>query len=1023
MNQKKVAAFFFLFLPFLLLEPSVSNAYWVWSPESGKFVNPETAVQDTADEQYDYAMKFYKERNLDEASNQLKGLLKKFPGSRIAPEAQYRLATIYEERGDYMKAFNAYKVLVESYPQSERLNEVIERKFRIGNLFLSGKKGKLLGLEILPSLPRAVEVFDSIVKQAPYSDFGDDAQFHLGLAYKKWGRFEESVKAFQGLIDRYPQSTWVPQARYQLAETAYAHSSAQYRDQRVLDDASKQVDRFLSHHPDTHASEKASKLRQAIDEKNAEKNFRIGSYYEKENYLESALIYYEDVADRYPHTKWGQKVAVKLKALKQPAGFHEDQKKILEQKRTKLEAELKSLAEKSDERRDAERELEKVSKAGRQIDKNMKDSLKSRKKDLERRSRELKEKFKNLERKKKLGKRNPSEDFKRALERWLASLEKERQGLEKEKAQLREWRKESGISEKKWQPELPFVGGQERSPVEKIQQIGAKKLFKISQEKRELFEKKETLYEERAELAAGLRLLRSRSAAKPGAGISRSINVEEIQNLENELRKKRESYEREFGESNLPGWVWAPTKMVTRSADVLTKSIDRSIDFLNPFSPSSEKADIQQFLEKRMHLKEKIATQQNLIQTLHQAFDAQLALDERKRLLAQLKDAEKADPRRLRQSIKRTEKQIRQSYQEIQDRHERKKKLLADLDRVLKQERSQGGLLQKTGHAVSFPAVAAYKSTKAFFFGLPSEEVELTKTAGELKSDSAQAEQAKSLKEQIELESLMIEARHREIQNLQKQLEILKAKASLAGGYRFRSPLVRVPYEFLGEAIESARSVVPKRERQVILADRMNEETSKLEEMKAELRDLEKEIAALSEKTPEKARTKSPAVEKGVAGPREKAAAAGSEKALSALRSNRREAEEIVMQEEIARLARELEAKRNAYEAAVGRTKTKPAAKADAEKDLEDLRETEAAIVRLIQRETELEQAESEIFEQRIRAIDPVVKKVTSKATSQDLLTERERIESRLSEIDLRRDFLSKELKRFESRQTPKVPA
>ncbi len=65
---------FFLLLAFL---SSNVQAYWVWSPEEGKFVNPEGASQDSAEEQYDYAMQFYKEKNLDEALKQLENLIKK----------------------------------------------------------------------------------------------------------------------------------------------------------------------------------------------------------------------------------------------------------------------------------------------------------------------------------------------------------------------------------------------------------------------------------------------------------------------------------------------------------------------------------------------------------------------------------------------------------------------------------------------------------------------------------------------------------------------------------------------------------------------------------------------------------------------------------------------------------------------------------------------------------------------------------------------------------------------------------
>jgi hypothetical protein len=46
-----------------------------------------------------------------------------------------------------------------------------------------------MGLNILPSGPRAIEVFKHIAEAAPFSEYGDRAQFHLGLAHKKLNRF------------------------------------------------------------------------------------------------------------------------------------------------------------------------------------------------------------------------------------------------------------------------------------------------------------------------------------------------------------------------------------------------------------------------------------------------------------------------------------------------------------------------------------------------------------------------------------------------------------------------------------------------------------------------------------------------------------------------------------------------------------------------------------------------------------------------------------------------------------------
>jgi len=407
MKTRKVLAFTFLFL----IPCVLSHAYWVWSPETGKFVNPEGSTQDTASEQYDFAMSLYKDKKIDEAIDELKNLLKKFRGSQIAPEAQYRLGAIYEEKNEYYKAFQSYKVVLESYPQSERINEVIEREFRIGNLFLSGKKAKIMGLEILPSLPRAVEVFEHIIRQAPYSEYGDQAQFRLGIAYKKWGRYEDGIEAFQTLIDNYPRSKLVPEARFQLADTSFVKSNVTARDQKALESASSYVDHFLKRHPNTNVSEKAAKIRQEIDEKNAEKNYSIGIYYEKTNYLQSALIYFEDVANRYPHTRWGEKAAEKLKTLQEPVSYLLDEEEVARGEIADLQTQMDSIQEKdSIEKGRVKRQLERMKERLKTIERSKQSSMKSREEDIKRREYELGLKFKKLDEKRKLLKANQSED-------------------------------------------------------------------------------------------------------------------------------------------------------------------------------------------------------------------------------------------------------------------------------------------------------------------------------------------------------------------------------------------------------------------------------------------------------------------------------------------------------------------------------------------------------------------------------------------------------------------------------------
>lgn len=1048
MKNKKVVTFFFLFLlqP-LFLFPTL--AYWVWSPETGKFVNPEGAVQDSAQEQFEYAMQLYKERDLDGAKEQFRNLLKKYPGSRVAPEAQYRLGTIYEEEKEYRKAFHAYKTLVESYPQSERVDEVIEREYRIANLFLSGRKGKILGMAILPSLPRAAEIFKHIVTQAPYSEWGDKAQFRLGLTYKKEGRFEEAMEAFQALIDQYPQSELVADARFQLAETAYLRSQAEFRDQRALESASEVVDQFLTRYPDATVSDKVAKLRQEIDEKNAEKNYRIALYYERENYLPSALIYYADVAHHYAHTKWGKKAQDRLKMLKEPATYLSAQDEELRQEISVVRAKLQGLTEADAiERERLERQLERLEKREKALQKMKKESLERRDEDLQRRQSELKEKFKRLENKAKLLKDNPSEDLKRAIERWRASLEEERDQLEREKQKLQEWRRSLGVGEGFSWGFLPFIG-ETKSPVEKVRRIEAKELYEVANRKKLLLSEKEVLYKQYNELATTLQVLERRKLGlgheQMSAETASKIGGEElalryrkldslqrqIAVLETELKEAQKAYEEQYGTSFWSSWLASSGNALQSSVGTIASSVEKSLGWLPSLSGKREDLEnqsLQQLLEKRMHLREKIATQQTLIHSLEQAFNEELAIEEQRRLMDTLETSGQVDVNDLRRSIKQIEKDVRSRYQEIQDRHKHKKELIEALDRLLKGEAREAGGLQKTARIATAPVRGFARFWKAFLFGLPDRDAALTRAVESVNTDPRTKTAAKRLKEEIEIESLLIEAKSREIRHLERELEILKARASLAGGLKFRSAFVTVPYEIVGEAIDKAKRLIPRKERDEVLIQGLDKETKELEALKAELRMIEVAIAQKDTSVSKRAEEEQVPIEKK---------ALTTQKAVS---PSAREATRTELEAKIKSLAKELELRRKEYEKERALLHTQLAALSREAKGVqgdyqqkiehiaereaklnEELEEIKASLKKVIEREKELEKSETEILVKRINKIDELLKKVTSKAISQDLLTERERLEQRISQVEGRANFLTNELQRIHPTETSGV--
>lgn len=1036
MKIKKVASFLLL----LCLPAVSSQAYWVWSPEAGKFVNPEEGIQDTAEEQYEYAMKFFRDKDYDKAEEELKSLLKKYRGAKIAAEAQYRLGIIYEEKSDYLKAYETYKVVLESYPQSARAEEVIERQFKIGNLFLSGRKAKLMGLEIVPSLSKACEVFESIIKNAPFSAYGDQAQFRLGLSRKKQGQFDKAVEAFQAVIDNYPKSDLVSEARFQLAETAYLRSNYQGRDERALDSAGNYVDSFLARNPDSEAAEKASKLREEIDEKNAEKNYRIGLYYEKTKYLSSAIIYYRDVAKRYPSTRWGQKAQEKLQSLQEPVSFLKDQEQKVESEIQLLKSQIDALKDSKDsaERDALERKIERLKQRQKAVDSSKKESLKSREEDLKRREQELKLKIENLNTKKKLLETNKSEDLAKAIDRWQASLDDEKEALAVERRQLGDWKESMGFGHKDsmWDV-LPFIG-EEPSELDQVRRVDAKKLFKVSDEKKQLLESKELLYKQYQEVAAmmgdveGSRIgMTSEAENFQGAVLMGGEDLqnrqkaleekrEEVRQLERELEEQSSLYKKRYGASALASFFRAPARLMSES----TSAVGKSLDALNPFDRASESevSSLDQLLEKQMHLKEKITVQRNLVDILTQAFDDDLAMQEQKRLLSTLEKETNSEQelRDLRKATKHVEKEIRTAYSEIGDRHEKIKSLTRELEQLLESpEANEGRAVQNT---VTAPARFVAKGARDFLFGRQTREARLSNDAEKLPESNAASARAKEIKEEIELQGLLIEARNREIYQLKQELDILRTKASLSGGYQFRSAIVKVPYEFLEEALDSARSVVPRKERKDMLISRLDKETRDLEDAKQQLLSVESRIAEISGTQPQTPAEEAPAEE----------ASEPLESDVSSVEASemKRSIEEMSARLESAQQEYQsnraaLESEARALQNEAGQTKedkdwSRKAKKLSGQegKLREELEDLQKELSDLIRKEGKLEEEETGILENRINKIDQLIQRANSKASAQDLLNEKERLEERLTQIESRRSFLNRELERFQINQT-----
>ena len=913
-----------VFAIFSMLNTIPANAYWVWSPEQGKFINPQKAVDDSAEEQFNFSMQFYKDKNYKRAEDEFRRLVKQYPKSNTSAEALYYLGQVHELQGEYFKAFKDYQKIITDYPQAERLDEVVARQFRIGDMFMTGKKEKLLGLPIKPSLSSAVEIFQKIVETSPYSAYGDQAQFRLAQAYRLKRDWRKAGEEYQKVIDNYPDSNLADDARFQMAECIALQASKPDRDQRGLELAAQNFDQFLKEYPNSPIATKAKELKEAIDLKAAEKNYKIGQYYEKDNYMDSALIYYEDVVRSYPGTEWAKKAEDRILKLKQPEKFLKQRAGQIEAKQRDLENRAKGIAAKEAELRyqkdpalekrvEEEKKKLKVLKKSLEVessrfDKSKMESIKLRRKALDRDKAELKRKEKVLAEKRKLLKKNPSEDLERALERWTDSLEAERYSLYRQETDIIKLEEQFGIRTGPtalmgW---VPFVN--RREPLETTIRYKYKDFAELTERWEKIQKKKTKILREKEEFQARMvsqgpwnlesikkseELWNRIRTENPSLGkLEEALDQESTELIQ--LREKQNDLEKQIKKlkgsliGKVGGVVTAPVALAVVPAGMMGGALGQ-VTQLNPFKSNSSRSESEQFIEllrDKENITKQIDQTKGIIQTIQTAFEEELASDlvdaakedkskvikiQNNQVIPVTQESGEVSPApaktsvaltpeqrkeriELKRGIKQVEREIRRRYEEIEDRKEDKSKKLDELAQLFK-DRQNRGLLGPVGGT----AKGAFSVVRMFFFGMKNEEWEMSKKARGIEGEKGEeGQRAQELRDSIELDNIMIEARGREIETLNQDLDVLKVKADSLDGFAFRSILIERPGDSISETVEEVSKIIPKKDKKSVLINRLDEETRRLADLEARMSQIDELIKV---KTLEARETEKKAIE------------------------------------------------------------------------------------------------------------------------------------------------------------------
>ena len=106
-----------------------------------------------------------------------------------------------------------------------------------------------------------------------------------------------------------------------MALSRLSQSEASPYDEELLERAILSLKSFLDDFPQSPYREEAEKHLSELLEKKAEKLYKIAEFYEKNLSFSSAVLYYQEICEKFPQTSWGRKAEEKLEWLKK-FGFY-----------------------------------------------------------------------------------------------------------------------------------------------------------------------------------------------------------------------------------------------------------------------------------------------------------------------------------------------------------------------------------------------------------------------------------------------------------------------------------------------------------------------------------------------------------------------------------------------------------------------------------------------------------------------------------------------------------------------------
>lgn len=267
-----------------------------------------------------------------EAAKLFKEAAKRWPDSVVEEDALHLAAECYFFSDDYPRAMKMYQSLIIKYQHSKYVDNAVRRLFKIARYWENEDRRGISAVNFneksrptFDTFGYSQKAYETIFIHDPNGPISDDAVMALASAHLARGRYQgdgsyEKAAYYYGYLrENYPLSKHIAKAHeYELYARTHAYLGAEYNG-KTLDEAGKLAEttlRQFSGELDGEDKEEVLSLKENVIERQAEREWTMGQYWEKKKYYRSASLYYEKLLDQYPQTRFAEMARSRLEEIK-----------------------------------------------------------------------------------------------------------------------------------------------------------------------------------------------------------------------------------------------------------------------------------------------------------------------------------------------------------------------------------------------------------------------------------------------------------------------------------------------------------------------------------------------------------------------------------------------------------------------------------------------------------------------------------------------------------------------------------